>query len=239
MNCSLKLHVLYEWYSKDLGKFGLEKLGYRVTAVTNPLEALELFRENPKGFDLIATDQILPEMNGDKLIAEIRRIRADIPVIVSTGFDDQFTEGNLDAQGIDKLVIKPFGYEEFGQIIREVLDTPAEPDLTQSPPAHRGETVAADQELAEAKLALEASPGGNVPVDLSGKRINTAGTTDNLIIEISGNQPLSEEEKQYLLSLYAQAKRDQKNTIVQCENGLYEFLRATGFDKFLELTLLQ
>ncbi|MCZ6532860.1 MAG: hypothetical protein O7A08_07820 [SAR324 cluster bacterium] len=43
----------------------------------------------------------------------------------------------------------------------------------------------------------------------------------------------------FKFSVCAQAKKNHKNSIVQCESGPLEFLRVTGFDKFLELTVLQ
>ena len=49
-------------------------------------EALALFKEDPSRFDLVITDQTMPEMTGVELAKEILAIRADMPIIMCTGF---------------------------------------------------------------------------------------------------------------------------------------------------------
>ena len=49
----------------------LERLGYKVTVRTSSVEALELFRSKPNGFDLVITDMTMPSMTGDKLAIEL------------------------------------------------------------------------------------------------------------------------------------------------------------------------
>ena len=66
----------------NVGQQMLEKLGYRVTPVNEPLNALKLFMENPNKFDLVITDMTMPKMTGDKLALEIKLIRRDIPIIL-------------------------------------------------------------------------------------------------------------------------------------------------------------
>jgi len=60
----------------------LTDLGYRVTSKTKAREALALFRLDPSRFDLIITDQTMPEMTGVDLAKEILAIRADMPIII-------------------------------------------------------------------------------------------------------------------------------------------------------------
>jgi len=63
-----------------------------VTGRTSSIEALEAFRNNPKGFDLVITDQTMPNMTGKTLAKELMAIRPDIPVILCTGFSEQIDE---------------------------------------------------------------------------------------------------------------------------------------------------
>ena len=55
----------------------LTRLGYSVVGETGSRAALEVFRENPTGFDLIVTDQTMPGMTGDALLGEIRKLRTE------------------------------------------------------------------------------------------------------------------------------------------------------------------
>jgi len=54
----------------------------------DPTEALKLFREDPTQFDLVITDYRLPEMDGAQLISHLRRERADVPIVLISGFAD-------------------------------------------------------------------------------------------------------------------------------------------------------
>lgn len=106
----------------DVGREMLEHLGYRVTSQTSSLDALETFRAQPDRFDLVITDLTMPKMTGDELAREIMSIRADIPVILCTGFSESVSEENAKAIGIKKFVMKPFALYGLAKAIRTVLD---------------------------------------------------------------------------------------------------------------------
>jgi PAS domain S-box-containing protein len=104
------------------GKSSLTELGYHVETCENGLEALELFQDNPSAFDLIITDQVMPKMQGDALCAALKNMRADIPVILFTGYSDQVSETRASEIGIEELILKPVIVKELAQAIRKVLD---------------------------------------------------------------------------------------------------------------------
>jgi len=103
----------------------LERLGYRVLAKTDSLEALELFREAPDGFDLVITDQTMPHMTGKALAKELMAIRPEIPIILCTGFSEQIDEDSAREMGIRAFVPKPIVMRETAQAIRKALEYPA------------------------------------------------------------------------------------------------------------------
>ncbi|MCP3944235.1 MAG: response regulator [Desulfobacteraceae bacterium] len=100
----------------------LERLGYQVISETESPKALGVFKANPDNFDLIITDMTMPEMTGLKLATEIKAVRADIPVIICTGFSDQINEESSAQLGIQGYVTKPVIIREIAQVIRDVLD---------------------------------------------------------------------------------------------------------------------
>ncbi len=100
----------------------LERLGYRVTAKTEAIEALDIFRLRPHGFDLVITDQTMPHMTGQELAEELLRIRPDIPIILCTGFSEVIHEEEAKARGIRKFIMKPFSLSEMAGIIRKSLE---------------------------------------------------------------------------------------------------------------------
>jgi PAS domain S-box-containing protein len=103
-------------------KLMLERLGYQVTSRTSSLEALEAFRADPDKFDLIITDMAMPNMRGDKLSAELIKIRPDIPVLLCSGFSEVMSEKKATSLGIKGFLMKPIVMKDLAQKIREVLE---------------------------------------------------------------------------------------------------------------------
>ncbi|MBR9982638.1 MAG: PAS domain S-box protein, partial [Desulfatitalea sp.] len=85
----------------------LERLGYRVTPRTSSVEALAAFQANPAGFDLVITDMAMPNMTGAQMARKLVSIRADIPVILCTGFSEQMTIANAGPAEIKGFLMKP------------------------------------------------------------------------------------------------------------------------------------
>ncbi|MGE3537413.1 MAG: ATP-binding protein [Candidatus Tectimicrobiota bacterium] len=104
-----------------LGKAMLERLGYETVAHSSSREALELFRAAPQSFDLVITDQTMPQMTGEALAREIRSMRPDIPIILCTGFSRTMTPDKARALGIDALLHKPLVSRDLGLAIHRVL----------------------------------------------------------------------------------------------------------------------
>jgi len=99
----------------------LGMLGYKVTAKTSSMDALALFREDPEGFDLVITDLTMPGMTGDRLAAELMRIRHDIPIIICTGYSDYFTANDARDLGIREYLQKPLSLMTLAGTVRKVL----------------------------------------------------------------------------------------------------------------------
>jgi CheY-like chemotaxis protein len=104
-----------------LGQRMLERLGYDVVAITSSIEALETFRRTPEAFDLIVTDQTMPQMTGEVLARELRQIRSDMPIILCTGFSHVIDADKAAAQGIDAFLLKPLIAKDLGLAIQQVL----------------------------------------------------------------------------------------------------------------------
>jgi PAS domain S-box-containing protein len=101
----------------------LERLGYQVTNRTSSMGAFETFKSKPDAFDLIITDQTMPNMTGKKLAKEIMSIRPDIPIIICTGFSEQIDENQAKEMGIRAFVMKPIVMKDMANTIRTVLDS--------------------------------------------------------------------------------------------------------------------
>ncbi len=100
----------------------LSKKGYQISTFNNGESALKAFSKNPDQFDLIITDMTMPKMTGDTLSIEALKIRADIPIIICTGYHENFTEAEAIEKGIKKYVCKPVVGSKLCDIIRDLLD---------------------------------------------------------------------------------------------------------------------
>jgi len=99
----------------------LESLGYKVTARTSSIEAYEAFENQPKKFDLVLTDQIMPNMTGEILASHISKIRTDIPIVLCTGFSESMDKDKLKSSGICDIVLKPVLKSELAHTIRTAI----------------------------------------------------------------------------------------------------------------------
>lgn len=106
----------------DMGKELLAELGYRVVGTTSSLEALALFEAGPSRFDVIITDQTMPDMTGVALAKAVHALRPDIPVILCTGFSHSVNAESAEGEGISAFVMKPLTKKELAFTLRRVLD---------------------------------------------------------------------------------------------------------------------
>ena len=102
----------------------LRSLGYLVTTKNDPLDALQTFCSDPDRYDLVITDQTMPQMGGEQLVTQIRRVRRDIPVILTTGYNCDVTAAVMQSLGIRGFLHKPFGIRELASTVQQALSRP-------------------------------------------------------------------------------------------------------------------
>jgi signal transduction histidine kinase len=105
----------------ETSKVMLERLGYTVDALTDSRRALELFSARPDDFDLIITDQTMPEMTGLELAEAMLRIRPSLPIILCTGYSSRVNEEVAGKHGIRRLLYKPIVKGNIAQVMREIF----------------------------------------------------------------------------------------------------------------------
>lgn len=100
----------------------LRSLGYHVVSFSSSVEALDAFKSSPDGFDLVITDQAMPELSGSELTAEVLKIRPGMPVILCTGYSSKVSEGDFRSHGISGFLMKPYEKNMLGGMVRKVLN---------------------------------------------------------------------------------------------------------------------
>lgn len=102
----------------------LTELGYEVTSVSGGRQALDLIQKDPKRFDLVMTDQTMPEMTGKELAEKIRQANLKLPIILCTGYSSKIADDEIPQFGISAYCTKPLRLAELSQVIRSVLNNP-------------------------------------------------------------------------------------------------------------------
>ncbi len=100
----------------------LERLGFDVVAKASSIDALETFQEEPDKFDLVITDQVMPNMTGTQLSEKLISIRPDIPIILCSVFPEDVCPEDVKRIGIKEFVAKPISMQKINKIIWKVLD---------------------------------------------------------------------------------------------------------------------
>jgi signal transduction histidine kinase len=80
---------------------------HQITVASDGREGLEKFKSGG-AFDLVLTDRAMPEMNGDALAVEIKKLSPKQPIILLTGFGDLMSGAGEQPAGVDMVVSKPF-----------------------------------------------------------------------------------------------------------------------------------
>jgi len=71
----------------------LAALGYEPVGFDSSVAALQAFRADPQRFDLVLTDETMPDMSGVELVREVRRVRPELPIVLMSGYSGaQLTE---------------------------------------------------------------------------------------------------------------------------------------------------
>jgi DNA-binding NtrC family response regulator len=103
---------------------GLERLGFRVFALTDPLLALEHFQINSDQYGLVISDLRMPGMNGYELIKNIKKIKPEVIVFLMTAFEINNIEFRrvLQSVNIDEFIQKPISFKELIRIVNKYVN---------------------------------------------------------------------------------------------------------------------
>jgi PAS domain S-box-containing protein len=110
-----------ETYFLEVVHENLKMLGYNVEPYQDAVEALQAFSNQPHGYDLLITDQTMPEMTGVQLIQEVRKVNDSLPIILCTGFSEVVTEQSASYYGIDRFLMKPVNIHDIAHTVAQLL----------------------------------------------------------------------------------------------------------------------
>jgi len=104
---------------------GLRKKGFQVEGFVDGVEALEVFRKDPDAFDVVITDQTMPNITGFELAAHLSSLRPDLPIILSTGYANTVDEIDMQTAGVSHFLSKPLRLTELVALLCEINESEA------------------------------------------------------------------------------------------------------------------
>jgi PAS domain S-box-containing protein len=107
---------------RDLAERSLRQLGYRVLVAPSGTRAVDLTRGYAGDIHLLISDLVMPRMSGQQLAAELRAMRPGLRVVYISGYTEETTPAQLQAEGA-VLLWKPFTRDQLGRTVREILDS--------------------------------------------------------------------------------------------------------------------
>jgi PAS domain S-box-containing protein len=99
----------------------LAELGYEPVGFSSSVAALRAFREAPERFDIVLTDESMPELAGTALAGEIALLRPDLPIVLMSGFAGAQLQERARALGIRELLRKPLQRKDIADCFGRVL----------------------------------------------------------------------------------------------------------------------
>jgi PAS domain S-box-containing protein len=102
----------------------LEKSGFTVLTACDGSDAMRIFQEHAGEVVAIVLDLTMPVMNGEEAAAALRRIRAGVPIILSSGYSEQEVSARFAGEGLAGFLKKPYQPAELTEALRRALELP-------------------------------------------------------------------------------------------------------------------
>ena len=107
-------------------KRSLELKGMNTYGFSNPILAVEHFRNNASNYDIVVTDIRMPDMNGFEVARAVKEVRPDIKIAFVTAFEINKSEFEkvLPSTKVDAFITKPVKLGIFVETIKAIMEHP-------------------------------------------------------------------------------------------------------------------
>jgi two-component system cell cycle sensor histidine kinase/response regulator CckA len=106
---------------RSIASAALRRFGYTVITAVNGREAVERFREAADRIDAVLLDIKMPVMDGHEALKELKRIRPDVRVLISSGFSESEAHEAFKGQGVAGFVQKPYRAPVLAEAVQQVI----------------------------------------------------------------------------------------------------------------------
>jgi len=105
----------------EFAQEALAELGYEATGFASSVVALQALRAEPHRFDVVLTDEAMPQLSGTALAREIRQLRPDIPILLMSGYTSAELSERAQSAGVNGVLRKPLLGNDIAERIAQLL----------------------------------------------------------------------------------------------------------------------
>jgi two-component system, cell cycle sensor histidine kinase and response regulator CckA len=98
----------------------LSELGHQVVTADSGLRGLERLQEQPDGIDLVVLDLTMPEHSGQQTLQQLRLVRSDLPVVITSGFQAEDASPLLQLPNVVGFLEKPHTMTSLEMLLASV-----------------------------------------------------------------------------------------------------------------------
>ncbi len=99
----------------------VERLGFRAVKATDGCEAIELFKRCAEQITCVLLDVTMPRMGGEEVARELKRLRPDVPILLTSGYTEQEITRRFADQPVAGFISKPYQMSALAAVLRQIL----------------------------------------------------------------------------------------------------------------------
>ena len=93
----------------------LASLGYEPVGFSSSREALDAVRQNPRRFDAVVSDEVMPELTGTQMSLELRKVNPTLPIVIASGYGGAGFETRALSAGVNRVLKKPYRMSDIAE----------------------------------------------------------------------------------------------------------------------------
>jgi len=106
---------------RQVGKSALARLGFTVLTAEDGPQAIEAVRADPEGVQAVLLDLTMPHMDAEGVVRELRRLRKDLPIILSSGYSEDEAVRRFAAEDLAGFIQKPYDPATLIQTLQRIM----------------------------------------------------------------------------------------------------------------------
>ena len=99
----------------------LQRMGFTVEFAFDGKQAVDMVTENPTKYSIVILDLTMPVMSGEDALELIRQVSKDLPVIVSSGYDEEDMPEPSESTKYNAYLPKPYRMKQMSEVVAEVM----------------------------------------------------------------------------------------------------------------------